>query len=252
MVDNTLMEDAYQTYLYNNEFNSIFTYFTQFSQWEIATSLFILGFIYYMFYPTHNILALCLGILLSYVYLEKKRVENNLLQRQIEDSLELLNEDKFPALKYNLRVADIYSNLMEFYNNNKYVFIESLDHANRFLQIYHDIDIGVYSIKKNIDIAHDEYKKALNALASMAVSMPNEPGYYQNKVIKNAYASKIHKATEALQIEFESMLNKMKEKGEKKWHEDPITTASEPMDLYAGPNPNDTKQLSYSNKFSLY
>ena len=90
-------------------------------------------------------------------------------------------------------VIDLYYNIREYYEYNHDAFVKSMRNVNTILRILADSEIclkdGCY---RNLSIARDKYKNALNHLQSLVYMIPA----VKNNIIKN----KQRKAIEQLQL----------------------------------------------------
>lgn len=137
--------------------------------------------------PIKGFIGLFVGLVIAYIYYNKKNLESSAYNNDLQLKLELIKPspklfDKYPEL------INLFFNIREFYDYNSKAITNCIKNVDSLLQIYSDINIGIKYCDKNVDVIKTLKKDALNDLHSVIFSLEN------NKILEK----KLKKALDEL------------------------------------------------------
>lgn len=136
-----------------------------------------------------GIIGLFIGLIIAYIFYNKKILELSAYNNNLKLKLELIKPspklfNKYPDL------INLFFNIREFYDYNNKAMENCIENVDSILQLYSDINIGIKYCDKNVDVIKILKNNALNNLHSIIFSLEN------NKILEK----KLKKALNELHI----------------------------------------------------
>lgn len=156
--------------------NSIYYKLAQINSSELFNYILIIiitiTVINYFNIPLKGFIGLFIGLILAYIYYNKKNLESSAYNNDLELKLQLIKPvpkffDKYPEL------INLFFNTREFYDYNSKAITSCIKNIDSLLQIYSDINTGIKYCDKNVDVIKMLKKDALNDLHSVIFSLDN-------------------------------------------------------------------------------
>ncbi len=206
---------------------------------------------------TNTIIGLIAGIVVILFLIDKTNVEDEDKEVELEEKKKNISNKSFEYLDSNPDLIKILDEMEMFRTFNKLIFEECLVHINNVIKIYEFVVAGTERYKYFYDLAKEEIDKSMNCLSSLILSMPvdyYEQDSYKNNVNIKTYSNLLKKYSMDIHKILKSYLYKIKQIGEDRWNNEPVTIYSNPMDYddANSPFPNDMESKGYSEHYSLY
>lgn len=182
--------------------NSIYYKLSSINSYELFNYILVIiitiTIINYFNLPLKGFIGLFIGIIIVYIYYNKKILESQTYKNDLDIKLELIKPrpklfNKYPEL------INLFFNIREFYNYNNKAITNCIKNVEYILQIYSDIQNGIKYCDKNVDVVKNLKQNALNDLHSVIFSLEN------NKILEK----KLKKALDELHKILNYFENKM-------------------------------------------
>ena len=134
-----------------------------------------------------SIFGIVVGLLLVYIFYNKKTLEVSSYDNQLKIKLELIRPKPMMFDDYP-EIIEFFYSIREFYNYNPEAFSKTVQNVDLILKLYKDIQIGIKDCKLNVDIVKEKKTNPLNHLRSIIYNLEN------NKILER----KLKKALNAL------------------------------------------------------
>lgn len=255
----SLKQKVYNTYLYNNKLAGFppFSYLKDLSDKEIFFSMSIIIVCYLLFKKIEvrfsSVVGVLVGLVLFFAIINKKRIEKNTHNDEIEHKTKNMQANNMADLKQNGELFKFFVKYYHFYSKNKAAFSKTLSQSNYFSQLINKTKSSTrYHVGKNIEDLKILMNLILNNFSSIVVGMPVYNGFFRDESEPNVVDNELIEATNELQKilysqiyasikRYEHLENFMKEYPE-----------YVPSSLFYGPKGNDTKTKRFSSHYSLY
>ena len=255
----SLQNQAYTSYLYNNKLAGFppFSYLKDLSDKEIFFSLPIIFVCYLLFRNVgvrfSSFVGFLIGLALFFGIINKKRIEKNTHNEDIEKKTETIQAHKMHSLQKNPELFKFYIKYIKFYDKNKHAFDKALSQSNYFSQLLNQTKAeSRYHVGRYIKDLKVLKNLILNNFASIVVGMPAYNGFYRDEDEPNILDQELTAATNELQQILFSQIHfcvKRYEKLENKMINYPQYV---PSSMFYGPKGNDIKTKRFSSHYSLY
>tara|TARA_Y100000590_G_C15699035_1_gene1006158 strand:- start:865 stop:1641 length:777 start_codon:yes stop_codon:yes gene_type:complete len=254
-----LEKEALHTYIYNSKLGGFppFSYLKDLSDKEIFFSLPII-FVCYILFKNIDVrfsavIGILVGFFLFFAIINKKRIEKNTHNDDIEQKTKSMSAYNLKHLQKNPELFKFFIKYNSFYKKNKHAFDKTLKQSNYFCQLIDKVKSkSQYHVGKHIEDLKILKNLILNNFSSIVVGMPSYSGFYKDDDEPNVVDNELVEATNELQQILYSQIYycmKFYEKNENKIINYPEYV---PSSLFYGPTGNDTKTKRYSVHYSLY
>lgn len=156
--------------------NSLYFKLTQINSSELFNYIIIIIItittINYFKIPLKGFIGLFVGLVIAYIYYNKKILESSAYNNDLQLKLELIKPS--PKLFNNYpELINLFFNIREFYDYNNKAITSCIENVDSLLQIYSDINVGLKYCDKNVDVIKMIKTNALNDLHSVIFSLEN-------------------------------------------------------------------------------
>lgn len=134
-----------------------------------------------------SIFGIMIGLLLAYIFYNKKTLEVSSYNNQLKIKLELIRP-RPEMFDDHPEIIEFFYSIRDFYDYNPEAFSKTVKNMDLILKLYKDIQIGIKDCKLNVDVVKEKKKNALNHLHSIIYNLEN------NKILER----KLKKALNAL------------------------------------------------------
>ena len=205
----------------------------------------------------NTILGLVVAVIVVLFLIDKQNIQDQQNEDELQEKKNKISNQKFEYLNTDSELIDILNKMELFSNFNKLIYQDCLVHMDNVIKIYNLILDGTERYKYFYDLAKQEVNKSLNCLSSLILSVPTDYytlDSYSNSLQKMTYSNSLKKYTYEIHKILKSYLLKIHKTCKDRWHSEPITYLSNPMDFDNGESPfeNDMDTKHYSENYSLY